>query len=53
MTVEAAFWIKSVDDGRWTLCIVSSKIDERTFDLGYGEVLRLAQEMKNPYVDPF
>jgi hypothetical protein len=53
MPVEAAFWIKSVDDGRWTLYISSNKIDEKTFDLGYGEVLRLAQEMKNPYIDPF
>jgi hypothetical protein len=53
MPVEAAFWIKSVDDGRWTLYIASNKIDEKTFDLGYGEVLRLAQEMKNPYIDPF
>jgi len=53
MAVDAAFWIKSVDDGRWTLYIASHKIDEKTFDLGYGEVLRLAQEMKNPYIDPF
>jgi len=53
MPVEVAFWIKPVDDGRWMLCIVSKKIDERTYDLGYGEVLRLAQAMKNPYIDPF
>jgi hypothetical protein len=53
MPVEAAFWIKSVDDGRWTLYIASNRIDEKTFDHGYGEVLRLAQEMNNPYIDPF
>ena len=53
MPVEAAFWIRPVDDGRWTLCIVSKEIDEKTYDLGYGEVLRLVQEMKTPYIDPF
>lgn len=53
MPVEAAFWIRPVDDGHWTLCIVSKEIDEKTYDLGYGEVLRLVQEMKTPYIDPF
>ena len=56
MPVEAAFWIRPVDDGRWTLCIVSKEIDEKTYDLGYGEVLRLVQEMKETkraYIDPF
>ena len=53
MPVEAAFWIRSVDDGHWTLYVVSKEIDEKTYDLGYGEVLRLVQEMKTPYIDPF
>ena len=53
MPDEAAFWIRPVDDGHWTLCIVSKEIDEKTYDLGYGEVLRLVQEMKTPYIDPF
>lgn len=53
MPVEAAFWIRFVDDRRWTLCIASEQIDDATFDHGYGEILRLTQEMKNPYIDPF
>ncbi len=56
MPVEAAFWIRPVDDGRWTLCIVSKAIDEKTYDLGYGEVLRLIEEMKEKkslYINPF
>ena len=53
MPVEVAFWIRPADEDSWTLCIASRKIDEKTFDLGYGEVLRLAQKMKSPYVDPF
>jgi hypothetical protein len=55
MPVEAAFWIRPVDDGRWTLCIVSKGIDEKTYDIGYGEVLRLIQEMKEKkrlYINP-
>jgi hypothetical protein len=53
MPVTAAFWIKPIDDGRWMLCIASDKIDDANYDLGHGEVLRLAQEMKSPYIDPF
>jgi hypothetical protein len=56
MPVEAAFWIRTVEDGRWMLCIKSKEIDEKTYDLGYGEVLRLIQEMKENkslYINPF
>lgn len=53
MPVEVAFWIRTADDGRWTLYIASEKIGDDTLDLGYGEVLRLIHEMNNPYIDPF
>jgi hypothetical protein len=53
MPVDLAFWLKGSDDNHWTLCIASKQFDETKFDLGYGEVLRLAKEMKNPYIEPF
>lgn len=53
MPVQTSFWLRSRDDSDWTLYIASHKIDETTYDLGYGEILRLTQEMKNPNLDPF
>jgi len=53
MAVEVAFWIKTAEGYRWTLCIASDQINEKTWDLGYGEALRLIQEMNNPYLDLF
>lgn len=53
MPVKAAFWLKAADEDVWTLYIASDNINERTYDLGYGEVLRLAQEIRNPNLDPF
>jgi len=53
MPVMAAFWLKAVDEDYWTLYIASDRINEKSFDLGYSEILRLAQEMQNPNLDPF
>jgi len=53
MPVQAAFWLKAADENFWYLYIASDRIDDTNFDLGYGEVLRIAGEMKTPYLDPF
>jgi len=53
MAVQTAFWLRPWDDSDWTLHIASDEIDEKTYDLGYGEILRLAQEMKDPNLDRF
>lgn len=53
MPVKSAFWLKSADDEQWYLYIASDRLDDRTYDLAYGEVLRLAGEMQSPYLDPF
>lgn len=51
--VKAALWVKGSDEGRWYLYIASDRFDENTLDVAYGEILRLAAEMANPYLDPF
>ena len=53
LRVEAAFWLNPADEGQWALYIASPEIDKNNFDLAYGAVIRVAQEMKTPYIDPF
>ncbi len=53
MPVEAAFWLNPSEEGRWALYIVSPNIDVAQIDLGFAEILRLVQEMRTPYIDPF
>ncbi len=53
MPVAAAFWLKPAGDERWWLYIASERIDGTSFDLGYGEILRLASEIRDPSLDPF
>jgi len=52
-SVKVAFWLNPTEDGQWQLYIASEEINDTNFDLGYGEVLRLTQEMQNPNIDPF
>ena len=51
--VRAAFWVKDSEEGQWYLYITSDQFDDNSLDAGYGEVLRLADPMANPYFDPF
>jgi hypothetical protein len=51
--VTAAFWVNDSEGGRWYLYIASDQIDDKNLDVAYGEVLRLAGQMGNPYLDPF
>ncbi len=51
--VEVACWVKGSEEGQWYLYIASDKIDDSNLDLVYGEVLRLADQMASPYLDPF
>jgi hypothetical protein len=51
--VQAAFWVKDSDDGHWYLYIASDRIDDTNLRRAYGEVLRLADQMETPYLDPF
>jgi hypothetical protein len=51
--VEAAFWLNPAEEGRWTLYIVTPKIDVASYDLGFAKILRLVREMQTPHIDPF
>jgi hypothetical protein len=51
--VKLAFWLKPADGDQWFLHIVAEGIDDSNIKQGYEEVLRLALEMRTPYLDPF
>jgi hypothetical protein len=50
--VKAAFWLKDSDEGHWLLHIASDRFDSPGRDAGYREVLRIAEEIADPYLDP-
>ena len=51
--VQAAFWLKESDTGEWYLYVASDQITDDNFDVAYGEVLRIADAMADPWFDPF
>jgi hypothetical protein len=52
-SVQAAFWLKESDNGEWSLYVASDQINDDNFDVAYGEVLRIAGELRDPHFDPF
>jgi hypothetical protein len=53
MPVKAAVWLKEMDAGLRSLYIASDQIDGTTLGQGYGEILRIADAMNTPYLNPF
>jgi hypothetical protein len=51
--VKAAFWLKASDEEQRYLYLASDQIDDTNFDVAYREVLRLADQLRSPYLDPF
>jgi hypothetical protein len=51
--VQAALWVKDSDEGEWYLYVASDQITDDNFDLAYGEVLRIAGAIRDPWFDPF
>ena len=51
--VQVAFWLKESDNGEWNLYVASEHITDDNFELAYGEVLRIAGELRDPSFDPF
>jgi hypothetical protein len=51
--VRVAFWLKESDEGEWSLYVASDQITDDNFDVAYGEVLRIAGELHDPFFDPF
>jgi hypothetical protein len=53
LPVRDAFWLKESDESDWILYVASDKITDDNFDVAYGEVARIAGEMRDPWFDPF
>jgi hypothetical protein len=51
--VIAAFWLKASEEGWWYFYVASDEFNDKSFDEGYAEVLRVAREMGDPNFDPF
>lgn len=51
--VELAFWLRPSEESRWSLYIASEGINPTNIDIGFGEILRLVDELRTPYIDPF
>ena len=53
LPVQSAFWLKDSDEGTWNLYVASDQITDDNFDVAYGEVVRIAGQLKDPWFDPF
>ena len=51
--VKAACWLRSDEGGERYLYVALDGLNENNTDIAYGEVIRVTQEMKDHYVDPF
>jgi hypothetical protein len=53
LPIQAAFWLKETEEGDWSLYVVSDQITDDNFDVAYGEVLRIAGQLRDSWFDPF
>lgn len=51
--LAVAFWMKENDERRWHLHIASEKMGDVDVRQAYGEVIRIAGQMKDVSFDPF
>ena len=51
--IKAAFWLKTCDEDQRYLCLASDRIDDTNFDLAYGAVNRLIDQIHSPYLNSF
>jgi hypothetical protein len=51
--VTAAFWLRANKEDSSYLYIASDEFNDKKLGVGYGEVLRIAAEMRDPNFDPF
>jgi hypothetical protein len=52
-SVASAFWLRKSGESSWYLYVSSPDYTSEDLDTAYGQVLRLAQQINNPYFDPF
>jgi hypothetical protein len=53
MPIQSAFWLRELEADGWNLYVASGQITDDSFDVGYGEVLNVAQTLQDPLFDPF
>lgn len=53
LPVRVAFWLKDSDREFRYLYIASDRMDGSNISEAYGEVLRLADQLQSPHLDPF
>lgn len=51
--VKAACWLRKSEDEERYLYVALDGLTDKNADSAYGEVLRIAGEMKDRYIDPF
>jgi hypothetical protein len=51
--VQSAFWLKDREEGHWYLYVASDQITDDNFDVAYGEVIRIAGVLQDPWFDTF
>ncbi len=51
--VSVAFWVVSAESADVFLYIASDDINDRNFDVAYGEVLRRLRGKRSQWLDPF
>jgi hypothetical protein len=51
--VKAACWLRKSEDEERYLYVALDGLTDENSDIAYGEVLRIAGEMKGQYIDPF
>jgi len=51
--VVVAFWLTEVEDDRWNFYVASDRFENGKLGMAYGEVLRIAMDLNDPYLDPF
>ncbi len=50
--VKTAFWLKLPEEP-WALYVATDRINGTNIELGYAEVFRLSQQLRNPNFDVF
>jgi hypothetical protein len=51
--LQAAFWLKTSEEGQWLLYLASDQINDSNFDVAYREVLQLLGRGPHIWLDPF
>src|SRR5206468_1563515 len=51
--VTAAGWVKTSEEGKWSLYIASKEVDEKGITDAYGAVLTAIRSLPDLWVDPF